>query len=106
MSAFQVGFDNPAVSRAFLSLLVSNLQDCEVEEGDDGEDLIGQVVSLADGIVLSDRFPDDEEERRTDLAVLTESSVVLLEAPAALGGDPFTSARSVAIAEAFRDSAG
>lgn len=104
--AFQVGFDNPAVSRAFLSLLVSNLEDCEAEKGDDGEDLVGQVVSLGEGIVLSNRFPADADARRTELAVLTAHSVVLLGSPVALGAEPLTSARSVAIAETFRQGGG
>lgn len=106
VSASAVGFDNPAVTRAFLSLLVSNLEDCKAERGDNGGDLVGQVVSLGEGIVLSDRLPDDDVERRTDLAVLTETSVVLLESPVALGAEPFTSGRGVAIAEVFRSSAG
>lgn len=93
VSAFAVGFDDAAVSRAFLSLLVDNLRDC---------DLIGRVSNVGEGIWLSARFPDDAEERRADLAVLTGSSVVLMEAPVPLGTEPFTRRGATRIAEALR----
>lgn len=105
VNAFALGFTNPAVSRAFLSLLARNLADCKGHRGDDGGALVGQVLFLEPGIVLSDRFPDDAQDRRADLAVLTDASVVLLEAPVALGEEPFTSVHSISIAQAFRDAA-
>ena len=105
VNAFGLGFTNPAVSRAFLSLLARNLADCKGRRGDSGATLIGQVLFLESGIVLSDRFPDEARDRRADLAVLTDGSVVLLEAPVALGEEPFTSAHSLRVARAFRDAA-
>lgn len=104
VSAFAVSFESRAVTRAFLTLLVANLEDCQGEQADDGGDLVGQVVPLGDGIVLADRFPDDPDARRTDLAILTDRSVVLLEAPVVLGAEPFTSRPSLRAAEAFREA--
>lgn len=105
VSAFVLGFEEPAVTRAFVSLLVGNLEDCKAERSEDGADLVGQVVSLGEGVVLSDRYPD-REDRRSDLSVLAGTRVVLLEAPVALGEAPFTSRGSVRIAEVFRSRAG
>lgn len=105
VSAFAVWFGDRAVTRAFLTLLVANLDDCKAEKGDSGEDLVGQVVMLGEGIVLANRSPDDPEERRTELLVLTDRSVVLLEAPVALGAEPFTSRGSVRLADTFRKAA-
>lgn len=102
VTASRVGFDDPADTRAFFGVLDSNLVDCTQDLRDDGGDIVGRVVRIGPGILLSNRFPDDEDARRTDLAVLTGTSVVLLEAPVAFGREPFTSGRSVEIAKAFR----
>ncbi|HET8717868.1 MAG TPA: hypothetical protein VFM50_08960 [Nocardioidaceae bacterium] len=102
VSAFAVGFDNPAVTRAFFTLLIQNRADCKDETGDDGRDLVGQVLPLEPGVVLSDRYPDDARSRRAELTVLTEHAVIMLEGPVALGERPFSSADSLRLASAFR----
>lgn len=84
---------------------MTDLEGCAEKADDEGRDLVGQVISLGDGIVLSDRFPDEVGQRRAELVVLTESSVVLLNAPVELGAKPFTSGRNVEIADEFRNGA-
>ncbi|HET6699401.1 MAG TPA: hypothetical protein VFG88_09955, partial [Nocardioidaceae bacterium] len=102
VSAFAVGFDNPAVTRAFFTLLIQNRADCKDETGDDGRDLVGQVLPLEPGVVLSDRYPDDPRSRRAEVTVLTEHAVIMLEGPVSLGERPFSSADSLRLASAFR----
>ncbi len=102
VSAFVLGFDNRAATSGFLRLLVGNLETCRAENG--GE-LVGRVDPVEERVVLSERFPDQEDERRADLAILTDSSVVLLEAAVHLGTAPFTSEYGLRIAEAFREAA-
>jgi hypothetical protein len=101
----EVGFGSSAVAGAFFSLLVANLEDCTEESGSGGRVLVGQVIEIGDGVALADRYPDDTTERRTDLLVLTDMTVLLLRAPVELGAAPFTSAGSVKLAQAFRVAA-
>lgn len=98
----EVGFGSPAVAGAFFSLLVANREDCTAESGSEGRILVGQVVMLGEGVALSDRYPGDPTERRSDLAVRTDTTVVMLQAPVELGAEPFTSTRALRVARVFR----
>jgi hypothetical protein len=104
VSVFVLGFPDRSSTRAFLSGLVENLVGCQGEKTGAGGQAVGRVDPLGEGIVMSERFPG-EDRRRSDLAILTDRSVVLLEAPVRVGALPFTPEASAQIAETFRDAA-
>jgi hypothetical protein len=105
VTAFVLGFPDRASTRAFADVLVETLDACQGEKDRAGGHVVGQVDAVADGVVMSERFPGDADGRRSDLVVLTDRSVVLLESAAELGAAPFTSQGSLRVAETFRGAA-
>lgn len=102
VNAVEVDFPSPAHAGTFFAVRLSALQDCKGATSAEGEVLVGQVLRVQQGVVLSDRWPRKADARRTELMVLKDDSVVMMQTGRALGEEPFSSGRIPDLVRQFR----
>lgn len=103
VTATELEFVSSDRAREFFSLRLEDLRECQGAPAPIGGGvLVGQLIELADGVVLSDRNPDLGRDKWVELSILRQESVVWLEGNGPLGSQPFTSGRSIEIARLFQ----
>lgn len=103
VTAFGLAFSSSALAQGFYFLRLDDLEQCIGTTGDDGRLLVREVVEIADGVVLSDRFPDDKDDLSTEMAILTGRAVMLLYAGGPIDAAPFDQDQRLKLAASFRD---
>ena len=107
VTAYEVAFASPSLAQIFFSLRRDELESCQGRQAPIGGGmLVGQAITLDDGVVLSSRNPDLGRDAWMELLVLKDSSVVWLQATGELGDEPFTSGRVLSLAKTFGSSSG
>ena len=102
VTAYEVIFASPSLAQIFFSLRRDELESCQGRQAPIGGGiLVGQAITLDDGVVLSSRNPDLGRDAWMELLVLKDSSVVWLQANGELGDEPFTSRRVLTLARTF-----